>query len=503
MPTFADVMENEASKTLTENGALAYNTTGTALIDLFATVGALRTREPQEIIDKFAAAYDEDPVLATKMLFYCGDIRNGGTGERRTFRIALKWFAQYHPNIVRRNMENIAYYNRFDSLFELCDTPVEAEMWRFVEDTLCADLSAYKASGKVHFGCSLLAKWMPSEKASSEATRKLAHRAMRALALTPRKYRIMLSALRKHINVVERLMSNGEWDKIDYSKVPSYAMRNYRDAFAKHDYDRFRKYIGAVKSGEAKIHSGTLYPYDLVGQYLCDPWDGLDCGDACIKQEVDDVIEEQWKALPNYLTKPMNAIVMADVSGSMDGRPMETSIGLAIYFAQHNTGPYHGKYMTFSDYPNYVDISKNKSLWGCVKQVAETEVGYSTDLEAAFLRILADAKNHHVSNEDMPKALVVVSDMEINPYMHSDNIVDFVDAMKRKYEAANYSLPKLVLWNVDARKDTFLSKSEDVVCISGQSPAAFKHLCENLEGKTAWEFMCDVLMGAAYERVVI
>lgn len=53
------------------------------------------------------------------------------------------------------------------------------------------------------------------------------------------------------------------------------------------------------------------------------------------------MFEAQWNQLPNYVEEGTNAIVMADVSGSMTGRPMATSIGLAIYFAERNKGAYH------------------------------------------------------------------------------------------------------------------------------------------------------------------
>ena len=76
---FANAMYREGSHKLTENGAFAYDSTGQgALLDLFSQVGALRPRTEQEIRQKFAAAFNEDALLATKMLFYAGDIREGG-----------------------------------------------------------------------------------------------------------------------------------------------------------------------------------------------------------------------------------------------------------------------------------------------------------------------------------------------------------------------------------------------------------------------------------------
>jgi hypothetical protein len=318
----------------------------------------------------------------------------------------------------------------------------------------------------------------------------------------------MLSALRKHINITERLMSAGEWGKIDYAKVPSYAMHNYGSAFAKHDYERFNAYLKSVSKGETKINAATLFPYDLVEKYMASSWgsSGRSYGDCYLETKEDAVVEAQWKALPNYLTKPMNAVVMADVSGSMLSpkyRPMATSIGLAIYFAQHNTGLYHNQYMTFTSEPHFINLREGASLLQNVQQVASAGVGYSTNLQAAFDEVLRTAVNHRVPASEMPETFVVISDMEIDHYMRPGRHWDFLQTMSAKYERYGYKLPKIVMWNVNARKDTVLSQSEDVIFISGQSASSFKALCQNLDGITAYELMLQVLNGKAYEKVRI
>ena len=86
-----------------------------------------------------------------------------------------------------------------------------------------------------------------------------------------------------------------------------------------------------------KINASTLFPYDIVEKILY--------GEKAVRYS------KQWKALPDYVEKGTNALVMADVSGSMRGRPMATSIGLAIYFAERNIGAYHNLFMTFSGRP--------------------------------------------------------------------------------------------------------------------------------------------------------
>lgn len=492
---FAETAKNVSHIKTTENGAMAYDTTNNALLDLFAQIGALRPRSIEEITIKYAEAYAVDPELATKMLFYAGNIR-GGLGERRTFRVCLRWLAINHPNVVRDNLTNVPHFNRWDSLFTLVGTPVEDKMWAYIRDQLGLDMQAVikeKHGGK-HAGISLLAKWMPTETAHKAETRALAKTAMHKLGVTPRQYRKMLSALRAHLKVVESLMSAGKWDEVEYPAVPSYAMKNYRKAFSNHDNARFGEYIASLNKGEAKVNASTLFPYDLVHQYMAGSYTG---------HKSDPIIEAQWKALPNYIEGENNILVMADVSGSMYGRPIETSIGLATYFAQHNTGDYHGLYMTFTDRPHFIDISRETTLASCVAKVNNTDVGYSTNLDRAFQHVLDHALLHHIKNEDMPKALVVISDMEIDPYFRGRRNLDFVAKWKEEFARHNLVCPKLVMWNVEARNDTFLSQNNDVLLVSGQSASTFYNLCSALGGKTAWDFMCEVLNDPMYDCVVI
>ena len=494
---FATTAKTAAAMKTTENGAIAYSTTNKPLLDLFAQIGALRPRSESEIRAKFADAYNASPLLATKMLFYAGDIRQGGLGERRTFRICLKWLAENHPDVARKNMLLVPYFNRWDSIFELVGTTLEDEMWEMITDQLNTDMDGViKSRTNGHpVGISLLAKWMPTETAHKAATVRLAKRAMRALRVTPRQYRKMLSALRQHLGVVEMLMSAGKWDKVDYPAVPSYAMKNYRKAFNKHDFARFYQYTMSVTRGEAKINASTLFPYDLVHEYFNKAsWRGI---------EPDPIIEAQWKALPNYVSGENNFLVMADVSGSMSGRPMETSIGLATYFARRNHGVYHGLYMTFTSDPHFINIEGCSSLARAIEKVKKTDMGYSTNLDKAFKAILDHAILHSVSNADMPKALVVISDMEIDPYFSGRKNLDFVSKWKAEFARRGYTLPKLVMWNVEARNDTFLSQSDDVVLVSGQSASTFGTLCRSLDGVTAYEFMCEVLCSPVYEKVTV
>ena len=504
---FAEAIENKSNWKLTENGAPARTTTGDNLIDLFAVIGAMREREEADIISMWESAYRENAELAVRMIFYAGDIRGIGLGERRTFRILIKHLANTHPSIMRKNIVNIPYYNRWDSLYELVATPCEHEMWDLVRIQWLEDFGNMKHNKPI----SLMAKWLASVNASSKKTCMLGRKTARELRLSESMYRRALSKLRAYLKVVEKSMSAQEWAAIEYSAVPSYAMKNYSQAFARHDRDRFSNYKESLEQkiadgtiSQKDIKSATLFPYDLVRKYIDN--DTSDWFRSNYIGPYDTITEAQWKALPNYLDEEANVIVMADVSGSMyspNYQPISASLGLALYFAERNKGIYHNKYMTFTDRPSFLTINENASLRDQLVRVWDTGVGYSTNLERAFMYILETAIENDVKPEEIPKALVVVSDMEIDPFFRGKGL-DFLEEMTRRFRNAGYIMPKVLFWNVEGRNSTFHAKftNPNVVFASGYSASAFTSIIKGIN-KDAYAVMYDTLMDAQYDRVVL
>jgi Domain of unknown function (DUF2828). len=491
MNKFTNAIKETTSQKLTENGAFAYNTTESDLLDLFAEIGALRPRTEAEITEKFERAFKEDATLAMRMAFYARDVRFGGLGERRTFRIILKWICENYPELATANIPNITTFGRFDDLYTYVGTEAEEAMWKYMYTTLTNDYERMLEGKPI----SLLAKWLKSINTSSRESRKLARLTLKNLGFhNERHYRKVLARMRDYLNVVENRMSAQEWDKINYSQVPAYAIKNYGSAFAKHDYERWNQYLKDLQKGTTKVNASTLYPYDLVHQYM-DKYYGDSYGPNTLT-------EAQWKALPDYVGDGANVMVMADVSGSMMGRPMETSIGLAAYFAQRNHGPFAGLFLTFTDIPRYIHVRSDDKLYTMINKIRQN-VGYNTNLDKAFNLILDTALNNHVPQEDLPRALVVVSDMEIDSYVRYHGL-DFVKTWRERFKAYGYELPQLVLWNVEARNDTFLTKmaTKGVTFLSGQSASTFRSLIDTLNCKSAYEAMVKVLMNPAYDVVV-
>ena len=480
----ADAMRNEGRFTRTENGAVALNTSGDARLDLFGTIGSLREADDNRINTLFAEAYKQDPLSATRIMFYARDIREG-LGERKTFRTLLRYAANHNPEAIRPNLDLIGVFGRYDDLYSLIGTKLEDDMWAAMKKQFEEDLSNLNQGNTI----SLLAKWIKTADASSAETRKLGILTAQRLGYPVYNFKRIVRSMRKHIGVVETLMSAGRWDEITYSAVPSRAMKIYNKAFMRHDKTGYEKYLDSVEKGEAKINASTLYPYDIVEQYMYH------------RSGENRTLEAQWKALPNYVKEGTNALVMADTSGSMMGRPMATSVGLAIYFAERNVGEYHNMFMTFSSEPSIIKV-KGGTLCQKVENTMSAPWGMSTDLKAAFDKVLDIAIKGNVKPEEMPKAIIVISDMEID---HCGNREwSFYDKMAAKFAKKGYAIPNIIFWNVNSRHDVFhADKSrKGVQLASGQSVTVFKQILENL-GYNPVEAMEKVINSERYECITV
>ena len=476
-------IELEQRKTYTENNATAYNTTGNFLVDLFAIAGSLRSR-PDVVNNKLIKALSEDELLTFKLAFYTRDIREG-LGERLIGRLMFQILANLRPIEFKKNLKYISEFGRWDDLIFLLgiNDLIDNEIINIISNQIEIDTQNLKEGKSI----SLLAKWLPSINASSKKTREYAHRIIKELNLSNKEYRKLLSTLRAYLNVTEVRLSNKDYDYIKYEEVPSNAMNRYRNAFKRNDKARFDIYLNALEKGETKINATTLYPYDIVEKYLYQ------------ESSIDPILENQWKALPNYINGENNFLIMADTSGSMYGRPLATALGLAIYFAERNKGAFKNKFMTFSERPELVNLNEN-SLYEKMIFSMNTSWMMNTDLQAAFMLILNTALKYKVPKDEMPSSLVIISDMEID-YCISDNW-SFYDEMKERFEKAGYKIPNIVFWNVNSRNDTFHvdENRKGVQLASGQSTSVFATI---VEGLSPYEYMLNVLNSPRYDCITI
>jgi len=477
MNTLIDAIENKQNFTTTENGAATLRSTLKATVDFFGLGGALRTRTDEDVISLFGKAFAEDPLVAVKTLFFIRDCRSG-QGERKTFRTCFKWISKEYPEVAIKNLDNVVEFGRWDDLFCTRGTNIwNTHVLPFIR-------SEWFKEGAP----SLAWKWFPSNNTSSKETRIIAEEIRCFLGISPRTYRKTLSEKRALLDVVERKMCANNWDQINYKGVPSKAALNYKDAFNKHDAVRYQQYIQDVKSGKTTINAGTLYPYDIV--------------EKCFAYDDSATLDVLWDNLPDYTNgDTSNGIVVADVSGSMSGRPMAVSISLAMYISERNNGAFKDRFITFSERPTLQKVIGN-NIREKVRNLQSADWGMSTNLESVFNLILDTAQEHNIPASELPTKIYIVSDMEMNQACKLNSTL--FQTIEEKYKEAGYERPELVFWNVNARNThTPVRFDERGTClVSGCSPSILKSL---LAGSitSAEQIMLETINVKRYDTVCV
>lgn len=512
MNAIKETLENEMNVSITENGAVGYRTSGKELLDLNFAVASLRSMSDEEVAKRFRKAFCEDNILAMKWLFYARDVRQG-LGERRLFRVVLADLVKSNPEMVIPIINLIPEYGRYDDLWCLLDDyDASSKVVSIVSHRLGCDLANKKRNAPI----SLLAKWMPSINASSPKTKRYGKILSDALGMSEREYRKTLSELRSYLDVVEVKMSGKNWSEIKYEAVPSRANLIYNKAFLRNDEERRRDYLGKLENGETKINASTLFPHDIVHKYTH--------GRGYIRNSKDATIEALWKALPDTLNGCGNTVVVADGSGSMTCRvdpksgvtALDVANALAIYFAEHSSGQFKDKYITFSERPQFVDFSKCDSLHSKLQTALSHSEVANTNIEAVFDLILSSAVRNHMSQEDLPENILIISDMEFDGCAVSGNSrrdywghyecssrpdQRLFDVIAQRYADAGYKMPRLVFWNVNSRTGTIPVKENElgVALVSGFSTNIAKMV---MSGKTdPFECLLETLNSERYAPV--
>lgn len=488
-----NALSEELNWTNTENGALAYHDTGDACLNLFSTAGALREASAKRLKDMFLAAYAENPVYAMRILFYQRDTR-GGLGERSVFRQLLQYAATIYPESVRKNLQWIPEYGRFDDCMVLLNTPCEPELIQLIQKQLQQDRQDMLEEKPI----SLLAKWLPSVHTSNQNVCRQAKLLCKRLHLSEKAYRKMLSQLRTYADVLEKRLCRKDYT-FDYAKLPSRALYKYQKAFCKHDRQRYSEFLERAEQEKGLLKAGQLFPYEIVRDCIELEENAMFYDDIAQKQRILDVT---WKSLPDYMPE-QNAIAVVDGSGSMywnysgDVMPIHVAVSLGIYCAERNEGYFHNHFITFSDNPRLIAL-KGEDIFQKVEHCMSYNEVSNTNLEKVFRLILQSAVQHHVPPEELPKVIYVISDMEFDE--QSGNGVTIFQQMKQAYQAAGYQLPAVVYWNVCSRNRQFPVKKDDTgaVLVSGCSPFTFQSaVCMT----TPEKYMQQVLEGERYCRI--
>ncbi len=464
--------------TRTEKGMVASSTTLNSNLDMFFMAGNTRHWNKEQKENLFQKALVEDPLMAMKILFWARDIR-GGSGERDFFRDCLSFLDKYYPSYLKKNIDLIPEFGRWDDLFHLNKDIV---------------LPLIKTGLDNRDG--LLSKWLPRKNQYNNFAASVRN----YLRLDPKSYRKLIVELS---NTVEQQLCEKKFNQIDYEKVPSLAMNKYRKAFYRNDPERFKQYIDDVKSGSKKINVGAIYPHELYRALV----KSGRADKLTFTVEENEAIEAQWNALPNYMEGTKHRILpMIDVSPSMTwygGLPLEVSISLGIYISERNIGTFKDGFITFSEKPT-IEYLKGTFVER-VRQLRYAKWGGTTNLEIAFDLILNKAIENNLSNDDMPTIILILSDMQFDKASKFDD--NAYQMIEEKFKESGYELPMIFFWNLRSKEDC-VPVDEDqkgVGLISGFNPVILKNtLIGDIEkNPTPLEIMLKVINSDRYNKVSI
>ena len=510
MNTFMNGLKNATNFTHTENGAVTHVTTKSDLLDMFAMGAAMRKRSDEDVILMFRKAFNENPTYALKCLFYIRDVR-GGQGERRFFRVIMKDLATWNTEAARRNLKHIPLYGRWDDLYIFDKTPLEKDAYSFMKEQLALDVQCKTPS--------LLAKWLKSENTSSAESRYLANKTRSYLGMTHRQYRKTLSILRARINVLERLMSAGKWDEIEFDKIPSRAGMIYKNAFARHDIERVKNenvqsYADFAKDTTKKVNAKVLYPYECVAEAVKAANVGYGWGYSYSRPTYADsdtnraIVNKYWDNLADYFNgASFNGLAVVDTSASMRGSdasaPINVAISLGLYCAEKAKGPFAGHYVSFSSRPQLIR-TEGIDFVDKVKRIYQTNLCENTNIEATFDLLLNTAISNRCTQADLPKNIIIISDMEFDSargcggwYGRTGPTPDTLfEGIAKKWAAHGYTLPHCIFWNVQARQANIpMLGNGPISYVSGFSPSIFQTI---MTGKTGYDLMMEKLNAERY-----
>lgn len=493
----------------TENGASAYLSTNQAVLDAFSSLPNMKNSAERLICDTFFKAFFTDREAALRLLFYIRDIR-GGQGSRRVFRVIINEMVRrgYEEDIIK-NFDNIAFFGRYDDYLCLLDTKIAPKV---------ADYFLDKMNDPIEHN--LVCKWLPSENASSETSRKYARQLAKLWKITPKEYRAFVVSHRMFANIVERAMSSNHWEDIDFSKVPAKASIKYRNAFYSHTPEKYKEYLVSLINDRVKAKADSLFPVDIIHPLF----------NFSYRSRTDDrniskmLADAQWKALPNYFKDSNESILcVVDTSGSMFGQPMETAVALGIYCADKCKGPFKDHFVTFSANPTLISLRDCPTIFDKVQKTMSAEWGMNTNIAGVFKLILDTAISNNLKQEDLPSKICIISDMQFDQSVYDcsdknkNKQMVLMDAIKRDFEKHNYKCPSIIYWNVRESNCAMYQatfNAIDCAIVGGYSPSLFKAIIEGTfvttddtntkitETLTPMSVMHAAIYNERYDRVV-
>jgi Mg-chelatase subunit ChlD len=343
----------------------------------------------------------------------------------------------------------------------------------------------------------------------------------RAILKCKTDYRKLISLLNRKIDTLQIKQSANDWSSIDFDRVTSISLLKQRNAFLnitkngsirhpdKSDRiicsENFTQHIQKAIKGEIEMKGKRISMADFTKQaieLLEQPYnDNLQ-----IEKEL---LNSQWRDNASQNSSLGKMIAMVDVSGSMNGDPMNVAIALGIRIAEKSI--LGKRVMTFSSNPKWVNLELCNDFISQVEIIRKAPWGMTTNFYAALNMILDAIVKSKMSPEDVQDmVLVILSDMQIDSGDNC-NKTSLYETIKTKYEVAGmqvhgkpYKPPHILFWNLRSTKGfPTMSNKQNVIMMSGFSPTLLNIFCEQgleaLQSCTPWSLLNKSLENERYK----
>lgn len=480
MNNFSYAMQNVVSPdTTTENGLPAYSQSNSALVDLYYRM--IRNISKKDLEELLVKAWAANPLATTKLIFQARDCR-GGKGDKDSFKLAFQWLIENHIDTAAVNLHLLPEYGYWKDLINY----FKSESTDLATASIAIYKQALESENRLAF------KYAPRPGKSLDWAAKILRK---ALKLSEKEYR---KFLKEGTTVVESQMCANQWEKITYSSVPSKAHKNYKNAFVKHTEERYNQYLTEIAEGKSTIKASQLYPYELLKEY------------KDYKSTQNQTTNLQWAELVNKIKQSgvlSAALPVVDVSGSMctevakGVEAIEISKALGLLISEVVAPPWNNLLINFSSQPLFFEL-KGNNLFERYKEIKtfERHEGYNTNFLAVFKLILKRAIDHKLTQEELPKIVIALSDCQFNDsYLNNQSAQQVI---KDLYKIEGYEPPILVFWNLNGRYNNFpaTSREGNVILLSGFSPSALSYLLT--KGIITPEAIVeDIITSAKYEAI--
>ena len=480
-----------------------------------------------------------------RMIGHTRDIVSGKGEYKLTYMMIYTWYTFYTEmacSVIKYMVDlgdkTVHPYGSWKDIKYLCDyckkkdsenCPLIQYSIKLINEQLKNDYANLISNSN---DISLAAKWAPREKSkfgwlfdllSIDYFKQYINTAdndtryKKAVLKCKMEYRKILSLLNKKLDTLQIKQCGKKWSSIDFNTVTSISLIKQKKAFLNikkdgkerypDDSDRikcaenFNNHVqlaikGGVEMKGKRVGMGdfTKEAISLMYSFNCDT-------------EIE-LLNSQWRDNSRQNDALGNMIAMVDVSGSMDGDPMNVAIALGIRIAEKSL--LGKRVMTFSSNPKWVNLEKYDDFFSQVKVIKQAEWGMNTNFYAALDRILDAIIQNKMDPVDVQNmVLVILSDMQMDAGDNCDKQTLY-DSMKTKYENAGirvhgkpYKPPHILFWNLRST-DGFpsLANQQNVSMMSGFSPVLLNTFCQQgldaLQSCTPWSVLEQMLSNERY-----